>query len=231
VAYDFYDSYQLSLIGAVAAREGDLSAAISLVERAVTYELKNGYYIVQAANLYPQKGNRDKARKYLETAIVVAPENSDTWQNLARFYKSAGQIREAELTVTNGLVHCPDSPSLVFVRGQNKVAADRLEDALPDFPKAAAALNDDASPSFELARVYFRLDRIPEALAALQKALIAEPEYPPALTSLAFYYVSTCDEPNAQKWMQKVKGQPRVKPQDRLDLDWAFQQQFGHAPY
>jgi Tfp pilus assembly protein PilF len=82
-----------------------------------------------------------------------------------------------------------------------------------------------------LATVYIRLNRMPEALASLQKALAAEAEYPAALSILAIYYIEQADEPTARKWMQRVKAQPRIQPQERLQLEQAFQKAFGHAPY
>jgi predicted Zn-dependent protease len=231
LAFDCYDSFQLTLTGGVAVREGDLATAISLVERAISFEPKNGYYRIQAAGLYQQSHNNAKARQHLEMATEVAPDNTDTWQHLARFLAAAGQQGEAEGVVATGLTHCPDSPGLHFLRGQYRVKAGRLEEALSDFKVAAAALNDDASPSLSLATVYIRLNRMPEALASLQKALAAEAEHPAALSILAIYYIEQGDEPSAGKWMLRVKAQPRIQPQERLQLEQAFQRAFGHAPY
>jgi predicted Zn-dependent protease len=167
----------------------------------------------------------------LETATEVAPDNTDTWQHLARFLAEAGQQREAENIVAAGLTHCPDSPGLHFLRGQYRVKAGRLEEALADYKVAAAALNDDASPSLSLATVYIRLNRMPEALASLQNALAAEAEHPAALSILAIFYIDQADEPLARKWMQRVRAQPRIQPQERLQLEKAFQKTFGHEPY
>jgi len=231
ICFDCYDSFQLTLTSGVAVREGDLATGISLVERAILFESKNGYYHIQAAELYQQSGNLAKARQHLETATTVAPDNTDTWQHLARFLASAGQQREAESVVATGLARCPNSPGLHFLRGQYRVKAGRLEEALADFKVAAAALNDDASPSLLLATVYIRLNRMSDALASLQNALTAEAEYPPALSVLAIYYIEQADEPVATKWMQRVMAQPRIQPQERLQLEQAFQQKFGHAPY
>lgn len=229
--FDCYDSYQLSVVGGTAAREGDVSTGLTLVERAVTYEPNNGYYHLQAAGLYKQSGNLNKARQHLETAIKVAPDLSDAWHNLFTLLTTLGQTQDAERVLAEGLSHCPDSAALHFARGRRLVDGGRLEEAIPDFKKAAAILNDDASPSFALASIYFKLERYDEAVAALKNALHAEADYPPALSTLAFYYITTADEPNARGSMQKVKDQPRILPPDRLRLEQAFQQQFGHTPY
>ena len=85
--------------------------------------------------------------------------------------------------------------------------------------------------AFELARLYFRLQRNAEALIELKNALTAEPDYPPALTALAFYYISSGDEPAARNGMQRVKDQPRILTPDRTDLEQAFQQRFGRKPW
>jgi Flp pilus assembly protein TadD len=119
---------------------------------------------------------------------------------------------------------------LHYKRGQRLAAASRYDEAIPEFKKAAAVLNDDALPSYELALVYFKLDRSTEAVAALQSALVAEADYPPALSALAFYHIMSGDESAARKSMQSVRDQPRVLPQDRAKLEQAYQRKFGHGP-
>lgn len=230
IYFDCYDSYQLSVVGGTAAREGDLSTGLSLVERAVSLEPNNGLYHFQAATLYKQSGNLDRARQELETAVKLAPDLADAWGNLFGLLTTLGQTAEAWQVLTNGLVHCPDSSSLHFLRGRALLAANRLEEAIPDFKQAAAARPDEASSSFALALIYSSLGRGVESRAALQAALIAEPGYPPALCTLARDYIVGGDEPNARSLMQKVLDQPRVPPQERLKLEQAFQQKFGRKP-
>lgn len=229
--FDCYDSFQLSLAGGSAALEGDLNTAIGLLERAVNFAPKNGYYRTQVAAFYRGTGNLTKAREHLEAATTLAPDLADAWQDYIILLESMGQTQEAERALANGLIHCPDSAGLHFARGENWVAAGNFAQAIPDFKQAAAILNDDARPSFELASIYFRLGRPTEALSALQNALTAEPEFPSALSTLANYYIRTGDEINAQAYMQRVKAQPRIKPPLRLDLEQEFNQRFGHMPY
>jgi len=231
LCFDCYDSFQLTLSGGVAEREGDVATAISLVERAIMFEPKNGYYRIQAAGLYQHSGNNAKALEQLETAIAVAPENTDTWQHLARFLASAGQQGRAEEVVATGLAHCPQSPGLHFLRGQYRAKVGRNEEAIADYKFAASALNDDATPSMSLATLYIRLNRMPEALAALQSALNAEAEHPGALSILSIYYIQQGEESLAGKWMQRVKAQPRIQPDERIKLEQAYLQKFGRAPY
>jgi Flp pilus assembly protein TadD len=227
--FDCYDSYQLSVAGGTAAREGDSSTGLSLVERAVKLEPNNGYYHLQAATLYKQSGNSSMARQQLETAVKLAPDLSDAWENLFSLLTALGQTEDARWALANGLAHCPNSPSLHFLRGRLLLAGNRLEQAIPDFQQAAAARPDDASASFALALIYSSLGRSTESRAALQAALIAEPGYPPALCTLAHDYIVGGDEANARILMQKIKDQPRVPPQERFKLEQAFQQKFGRT--
>jgi len=228
--FDCYDSYQLSVVGGVAAREGDRSSGLILVERAVSLEPNNGYYRIQVANMYQQAGNMAKARQHLEKAVTVAPDCSDAWQTLVSLLVTQGQLEEADRVLANGLANCPNSAGLHFKRGQRLSAAGRYDEAIPEFKQAVAVLNDDALPSYELASIYFKLDRNTEAVAALQNALTAEADYPPALSALAFYFIVSGDEPNARKAMLKVKDQARILPEDRTRLEQAYQKQFGHRP-
>jgi tetratricopeptide (TPR) repeat protein len=228
--FDCYDSYQLSVVGGTAAREGDRSMGLSLVERAVRLEPETGHYHLQAATLYQQSGDPNQAREHLEAATKLAPDLADAWENLYSLLTALGQTEAARRALTNGLAHCPNSPSLHFQRGRLLMAANQLEQAIPDFKKAASLRPDEASSSFALALIYSRLGRSTESRAALEAALIAEPAYPPALCTLAQDYIVGGDEANAGILMQKIKDQPRVPPQERLKLDRAFQQKFGRAP-
>jgi len=228
--FDCYDCYQLSVVGGVASREGDLSTALSLLERAVTIEPNNGYYHGQLAGLYQQAGNTASARQHLETAVKVTPDYADAWLNLARLLATSSQAQDVEITLANGLSHCPDSPSLHLMLGQRRVDAGRYDEAMQEFKKSAVLRPDEGVAAFELARLYFRLHRDAEALVELKNSLIAEPGFPPAMTALAFYYISNGDETAARNGMQKIKDQPRIQAQDRVDLEHAFQQRFGHAP-
>ena len=228
--FDCYDGYQLSVVGGTAAREGDRSTGLNLVERAITLEPNNGYYRLQAAGLYQQLGNLNQARQQLETAVKLAPDLADAWEKLFSLLTTLGQKENAWQALANGLVHCPNSPSLHFLRARLLLSDNRLEEALPDLKQAAALRPDEASSPFAMALIYARLGRRTESRAALQAALIAEPGYPPALCTLANDYIVGGDESNARTLMQKIKDQPRVPPQERVKLDRAYQQKFGRAP-
>jgi tetratricopeptide (TPR) repeat protein len=228
---DCYDSYQLSVVGGTAEREGDRATGLSLVERAVRLEPKNAYYHFQAANLNRELGNLDEARRQLETAVSLEPDLADAWENLFKLLTALGQSEDAWRTLARGLANCPNSPSLHFLRGRLLLSANRREEAIPDFKQAAEARPDDASATFALALIYSSLGRNSESVTALQEALIAEPGYPPALCTLARDYIVSGDEPKAFGVMQKVRDQPRVPPQERLKLEQAFEQKFGRKPF
>jgi Flp pilus assembly protein TadD len=230
IYFDCYDSYQLSVVGGTAAREGDTSTGVSLLERAIRLEPNNGAYHLQLATLCQQAGNPDEARQHLETAVKLAPNLADAWGNLFNLLTAQGRTEDAWRALIQGLANCPDSPSLHFSRGRLLLAANRFEEAIPDLKQAAALRPDDASASFALALIYARLGRRTESRAALQDALIAEPGYPPALCTLAQDYINDGDERNAGSLMQNVRDQARVPPKERLKLEQAFQQKFGHTP-
>ena len=82
----------------------------------------------------------------------------------------------------------------------------------------------------DLASVYIQKDRIEEGVAELHKALKAEPEYPGALSTLAFYAINKGDEAGAREWMRHIKQQPRVDQELRDVLAKAYKDQFGRWP-
>jgi Tfp pilus assembly protein PilF len=81
----------------------------------------------------------------------------------------------------------------------------------------------------QLAQLYFQQEHVEEGLNEVRAALRAEPDFPLALTTLAFYWISSGHEKEATEVMAKVRAQPRINAADQQRLGDAFVQRFGHA--
>lgn len=228
---DCYDGYILSIAAGVAEAQADIPFAVKLVDRALTLEPNNGYYYVQDYLLCLQRKDAPRGLQYLLKGTRDAPTCPEVWHELALYYRNIHQDQQALQAALTGLSYCPDSPSLHFVRGEYLEAAGRYDEAIRDFEQTATIKNDDGSPHLSLAKIYFILNRPDDGLKELNKALLAEPDFPPAITVFTTYYIGIHDEAAARKWMQRVKNQPRITDRERSGLESAFLQQFGSSPY
>jgi tetratricopeptide (TPR) repeat protein len=228
---DCYDPYRLSVASAVAKYSGNPVLARHLLERATALEPDNGSYHRQLGQLLTLMADRGSARRELERAVEVSPEDNDAWLSLYQLLnKDNAAGAAADRVLAAGLSHCPQSYGLHLESARRLKAAGRREEAIAEFRTAHRLQPSEAGPLIELARVLFAVNQGGEAVAALQEALAKQPENPAALSALMFYYISAGDERRALHWWDHVRRQSRTPPHIVNTLTQTFQQQFGHAP-
>jgi predicted Zn-dependent protease len=226
---DCFDAYRLSLAAGLAHRSGDTANAVRLLERAVSLAPSDVTIRYQLAGVFSEQGNVIRARTELERCTSIAPRFPDAWAHLAALLERAGDRRGAEHVITRGLQQCPDSPGLHLMRARQLRDFGQPAEAIEAFRASIRLRPNEADAYLELATVLFRLERVPEGLVELERALAAEPNHPMALALLAFHAISNRNEIAAQKWLTAVTQQPRV-PREQLDALLAgYREQFGRS--
>ncbi len=71
------------------------------------------------------------------------------------------------------------------------------------------------------------LNRVPEGMEEMKRALVAEPDQPVALSALAHHAIISGNEPAAQSFLQRAQNQPRVARAEFDQLCAGFQEKFG----
>ncbi len=198
---DCYDPYRVSVGAAVAAYAGDPKTAIRLLERAIMLAPTEGTYARQLGKLHYQLNTHAEARRYLEQAVTLSPEDADAWSLLIDLLNTIGDAPAMQRALAKGLSHCPNSPSLRFANGSQLAKAGRTGEAIAELKRAQRLKPDEVRPFIELALIYFRQDRIEEGLSELRAALVAEPGHPLAMSVLARHAIETEDEPQARHWL------------------------------
>jgi tetratricopeptide (TPR) repeat protein len=227
---DCFDVYRLTVAAGFAEHAGDTTAAQRLMERALTLAPDNAPALYQRGMFALARRAYDKARSDFEACVRSAPDFADGWMQLSAVHLMLGNSAAAERALTEGLSRCPNSPTLHLERASRLVAAGNYADALKEFETSLRLRPNDADALVKLAPVYFRLERINEGVAALHRALIAEPEHPGALATLALHAIGVGDERAAREWLRRVRLQVRVPHEMRDALVSEFRNRFGKDP-
>jgi len=104
----------------------------------------------------------------------------DEWASVALMYQSKGQFGEALATLDRALARYPDDAHLYAVRGALWLQLEEYAKALADLERSLKRA-EDPGVRVNYAEALRRFDRKQEALASLDKALAANPDYLPAL--------------------------------------------------
>lgn len=224
-----YDAYRLSVAAAVANFSGDPERARTLLERAISLSTQNSSYRRQLAQMMLNNREYQNARTHLEQAVAQSPTDSDSWILLVDALDGLGRADLARQAIFSGLGNCPESPTLRVRYARELKDSGRLAEAAIEFGRGYELRPSEVAPLVELAEVLFALDRVPEAVAALQRALSRQPNHPMALATMMFYEIGNNNEAAARARWQQIRAQPRTPPEVVAGLRQAFQDQFGSA--
>ncbi len=230
LADDCYDVYRLSLASGAAQRNGDLPLAVRRIEQALALAPDQATVHFQRANLYLDNKAYSKARQGYEKCTVLKPDFSDGWARLAFVCETVGDRPAAERALAEGLRNCPNSPGLHLQKARWLVRDKRAEDAIPEFRESIRLRPNEADAYLGLATALIGLGRSEEGLAAVDQALVAEPEHPGALGIRAFSAIVAKDELASRRWIQRLQNQPRTSRDDLTRIIGAFRDQFGQEP-
>ncbi|MEO7414828.1 MAG: tetratricopeptide repeat protein [Opitutaceae bacterium] len=229
LADDCFDPYRLSVAAALAKFAGDNVAARRWLERAVELAPTAGAYRRQLGKLLFQSRELLPARQQLEKAVALAPADSDAWILLVEILTAGKDVPAAQRALAAGLAACPQSPALHHLSGQKLSAQGRNGEAITEFQTAKTLRPNEANAYVDLALVYLRLERIEEAMAEMRAALAVQPGHALAMSVLARFAIDTGDEAAARHWIQQLREQQRLPPNDLNALVMQFQQQFRRA--
>lgn len=227
---DCFDAYRLTVAAGFADHAGDTARAQRLIERALRLAPDNAATHFQAGLLALQRRDPAAARAAFEACVRAAPDFSDGWLRLVELHAAARDEVAATRALANGLAHNPASGGLLAEQARRAAAAGRHAEAADLFERSLRARPDDADTAVKLAGVYFRLERVPEGVAALKRALAAEPDHPGALTTLALHAIGSGDEAAAREWLGRVRTQVRVPAALAQELAGEFRRRFGREP-
>lgn len=222
-----YDPYRLALTAGFMARDGDAAKSVHLLERAIELNPDNASLRFQLGTLSASQGHLTVAREQLERCVRLAPAFADGWARLSELQAQQGENSAAAQTLSKGLLSCPNSAGLHLMHASHLQQAGLNTQAINEYQEAIRLRPNEAEPYIRLSSFYIQLGQAAEAILILQESLEAEPDNPMALSTLAYYAISAHNEPSALQWLEKVRNQPRVQPEQVAKLLGAYQEQFG----
>ncbi len=222
-----YDPYRLGLVAGFAAHTGQTATAFRLLRRAMDLAPNDVTLRFQMGGIDVSQQDLKGAEEEFKRCTLLDPNFSDGWAQLSDVQERQGAHADAEQTLTEGLKHCPNSPGLHLMRARRLHAAGRNGEAIAEYQASIHFRPNEPEAYTELGSLYIDLGNADAGIREMQKALEADPGDPMALGIMAFHAVSTNNEPEARRWLNRVVIQPRVPHEQTATLIDAYQQAFG----
>jgi hypothetical protein len=150
---------------------GEPDTAVRLLERSIQLAPREGTYQRQLGKLHYQLKRHEPARRHLEQAVALSPEDADAWSLLVDLLNTVGDDAAMQRALATGLKHCPNSAALRFANGSRLARTGRVGEAIGELRQAQRLKPDEVRPSMELASLFFRQDRVEEGMAEIRRAL------------------------------------------------------------
>lgn len=187
-------------------RQGNPELALRRVLKALEHDPGNPRAYMQAGRIYAANGQPGLARKYYAKALELAPGDPAVVNDYARFLCEQGDTAEGERLFL-GLTERPE-PRIRAVAFAN---AGLCMLRIPDPDRAAqyfrAAVEADptlASAHYQLARIYYRKGRYPQAQRALRQYFAYAKPSPKALLLGMRIAEKTGDQEAFQRYGEQI---------------------------
>lgn len=182
-------------------------------------EVKTGNYLVSArarqAAMLVRAGKPEEAIKLLaNTQGENDAQNVSLIQARAELLRDSKELTAAFDVLTEGLKRYPDSTNLLYDRAMAAEKLDKIDVLEADLRRVIVLRPDDAQAYNALGYTLAdRTDRLPEAIALLDKALSLSPDDPFILDSVGWAQYRSGNLARAQEYLErayKVRPDPEI---------------------
>jgi arylsulfatase A-like enzyme/thioredoxin-like negative regulator of GroEL len=199
-------------LGRVSARAGRLEQAVLAFERSASLVPDDTGSLISAASLLLRLGRFDEAQREAEKAVARAPERSApsfaAEQTLATILVARKDYDGAREQAANAVRNDPSVPLDSYIEGLVLAQQGRYEDALPNFLKAAAALQTGhvrlPDLHYYTGDTLAHLDRWDESIPEFKQELDLFPRNLPARAGLARAYHAAGLADEAERALDEV---------------------------
>ena len=170
----------LNNLGLIYAKAGHVKEGIQLYKKALADNPLRGDTLANMGDAQAVLGNLDKAASFYSQALVVKPSVSRVHASLARVLVNQGRFQKGIEHFMTALALDPgdqDSQNALLTVHKILDEMDRLKDAIAMDP-------ENASPYFELAKLWFRHNRLEQAALLCSQGLEKDPANPVGLNQL-----------------------------------------------
>jgi choline-sulfatase len=199
-------------LGRVSARAGRLEQAVLAFERAASLVPDDAGSLISAAALLLRLGRLEDAQREAEKAVTRAPEGSPasvaSEQVLAKILVVRKDYDGAREHAANAVRNDPSVPMDSYVEGLVLIQQGRYDDALPNFVKAAAALQTNhvrlLDLHYSIGDTLAHLERWDESIPEYKQELDSFPRNLPARAGLARAYHATGQTDEAERTLDEL---------------------------
>ncbi len=234
-------------LGRLLAADGDLEAALPLLERAAELAPQSGAVVAALARVYRRVGDRGKARAAAEKArglehdLLISDPLMDQVNNLARSVvgmerrafaaEGAGRPEAAEQLLREMIEARPDSADLYYNLGNNLSRQGRNDEALASWAGALDRNPDHIPTLVNSAIVLAQSGELAEAERRCRRVLEIQPDHPGALSSLGSIAALGGRRAEALRWFERaLELEPeRAGTHDSIAQVFAAERRFADA--
>jgi tetratricopeptide (TPR) repeat protein len=174
-----------AMLGLILAGQGDTTAAIDMLVRALQSDAKNAATWFNLALLQQQTGRADEALASFESALALRPGDARILDQLGRALQRLDRHAEAVDRYAQILRAQPRNPELLNRMGMALYQDGRFAQATDAFRQALALAPEAAETLMNLGVAELALLRYDAALVSLERALALDPAHPDVLLNLA----------------------------------------------
>jgi tetratricopeptide (TPR) repeat protein len=121
------------------AAEGNPAKGLEHIKLALEKEPENADFKVLHADLLMETGDKDGARKILETVDLAQVKDTRVYVNAAINDINSGKADDAAALLTKLMAQFPNDPTFLYYRGRAYIVATKLPEAKADLEKFLAA--------------------------------------------------------------------------------------------
>ncbi len=209
-------------LGVLYRNRNENERAMEMLQKAAQLSPQDSRVLYNLALLHGERGEVDAAVSRLKS-IPVKQRPSDYWQVLSGLYISAGRYAEAEETLRQALQHNPESVTTLRQLAGVALKRNDTEAAWRYMLQARRIAPNSPELLFEYAQISLRNQLAAEAIVAMRKAVLLEPERPEFLYFLGTALMeSPMEYHEALPYFQRYVELRPDDPEGHGSLGWAY---------
>ncbi|SCS26464.1 tetratricopeptide repeat protein [Staphylococcus caeli] len=192
-------------------KQGNFEAALKALFENIEANPKEVENYINAGILLAEAGEVEKAEKFFQRAITLAPENGAIYYNLANVYYNEGRFNEGIKLYQQALKFNVDTVDTNYMIGMSFNQLEAFKEALPFLMTAAEQdQRQDVEVQFQYGLVLCHLEMFEQAIKQLQHVLEIDKKHADALYNLGLAsYMQTEDTDQALAYFEEaVKVNP-----------------------
>lgn len=197
-------AYALHLLGVIAYQSGDITLAISLIQKALNSDASVELFHRNLGEMYRQLKMLDLSIECGQRAVKLNPYSAVALSNLGVAYYDAKNHRESEICHQRALALNPQQSHSLNNMGSLCKERQDIEEAKRYYKSAIAVSPGYVEPLNNLGAVFIAEQQFSQAIEILKRAIACAPTFADAYCNLGFAYHGLDDEALAFYYFQQA---------------------------